>query len=200
MAAPTSTTPRVKLASAVAGWLPFITAALAILYLVLAYFLLLVPKIRPLLAGGEYDFSATQTQLTDDEAYIRRTEETVASFGKIEVEKRDRVTAIIPLDPDIPGLLVQIDDIARNNKMALSAIDTAVDEKNVTQQGRKTIRVSLSVTGGDYEQFKLFLGDLERSLRLFDVTTMTFSAEGTVYGLVLKTYYIDRKALPSIKK
>ncbi len=200
MAAPTSATPRLKLSTALAAWLPLITAALAILFAVLAYFFLLMPKIGPLLAGGEYDFSAIQTQLADDEAYIKKTKDTIASFGKIEAEKRDRASSIIPFDQDIPGLLVQIDDITRNNKMALSSIDTAVDEKNVTQQGRKTVRISLSVTGGDYEQFKLFLGDLERSLRLFDVTTMTFAADGKVYGVVMKTYFIDRKAQPLLKK
>lgn len=194
------TAPRAKLAASAAVLMPFITVVAAILLAVAGYFLLLVPKIRPLMAGGAYDFSAIKTQLASDEDYIKKMMESLDGYSKLEEAKLSRVAAIMPLEADIPGLMVQIDEIARANKMALQSIDTATDEKNVSPLGRKVVRISLSLTGGDYAQFKLLLADLERSLRLFDVATLSFGADGKAYGVVLKTYYIDRKATPTAKK
>lgn len=195
---PTTTAPRAKLVAMIGVWMPAITALVAIALAVAAYFLLLVPKIQPLLPGGEYDFSSIKSQLADDEAYVQKVKGVLSDFGKIDEENRLRINAIMPFDTDVPGLLVQVDEIARANKMVMQSMDTATDEKNVSPLGRKTVRISVSVSGGDYEQFKLFLGDIERSLRLFDIMALTFSADGNGYGVVMKSYYIDRKVQTAV--
>jgi len=195
MAAPIATTPQKQLTAQLAVWLPVLTALLGIAYLVAGYFLLLVPKIGPLMQGGEYDFSVLRSQIADDQNYIDKMKTALDSFNQdIDSENKLRVSRIIPSDPDIPGLFVQIDAIASKNKMLLHSVDTAVDEKNVTPLGRKSIRISISVEGGDYNSFKQFLSDLERSLRLFDIQQVSFTPPGGNYGLIMDAYYYSTPA------
>jgi len=175
--------------------MPVLTALLAIVYGVAGYFLFLVPKLQPLMKGGEYDFTSIQAQLADDENYAQKMKDTVVAFAKIGEEQSLRVGNIMPYEADIPGLFVQLDEIARANKLLLMSVDASVDEKSMSPLGRKSIRISVNVTGGNYEQFKLYLADMERSMRLFDVQTLGFQPDSSSFSLVLRGYFIDRKAL-----
>ena len=188
------------MAAQLAVWLPVITGILAVAFAAAGYFLLLVPKIGPLMAGGEYDFTTARAQIADDEAYVGKMKNALTAFAKIDAEQKLQVASIMPTEADIPGLFVQLDDIARSNKMLLRSIDTAVDEKNVSPLGRKTVRISIGVEGGTYDQFKVFLTDIERSMRIFDVQQVMFTPPGGNYGLVLRTYFIDKKAAAAAKK
>jgi Tfp pilus assembly protein PilO len=195
MANPISTSPRRRSATALVVVMPVLTAFIAIAYAVGGYFVFLVPKLRPLMSGGEYDFTSIRAQLDDDENYAQKMKDTVTAFDKISDEQKLRINNITPFDADIPGLFVQLDEIARANKMLLMSVDASVDEKNVSPLGRKPIRISINVNGGDYEQFKLYLADLERSMRLFDIQTLGFTPDSSSFSLVLRSYFIDRKAL-----
>lgn len=197
MADSTFASTRRRSRSLVAVVAPVLTALVAVAYAVGAYFLFLVPKISPLMKGGEYDFSYIRAQLTDDENYAQKLKDTIDAFAKISDEQQLRVSSIMPYDGDIPGLFVQLDEVAKANKMLLMSVDSSVDEKSVTPQGRKTIRVSVNVSGGDYEQFKLYLADMEKSVRLFDIQNLSFQPDSSNYGFILKTYFIDRKAQPA---
>ncbi|HSD12177.1 MAG TPA: hypothetical protein VLC10_01345, partial [Patescibacteria group bacterium] len=77
------------------------------------------------------------------------------------------------------------------NNLVLVSIDAIPDEKTVTPAGRRPVRVTLNIAGGTYQQFKLFLADLERSERIFDVQSVVFTPTGTNFGVVLRAYQLD---------
>ncbi len=181
-----------------AVWLPLITVVLVLGYAVAAYFFLIMPQVGPLLPGGALDNGPIKTRIAEDQGYVKQLQDFLTYYTAISDENKARAASVMPLDADNPGLIVQLDNIARGHGMVLSSVDMVVDEKSVTQYGRKTIRISVSVEGGGYDQFKLLLNDLEHSLRLFDVQSIIFSPTGG-YGLVLRAYYVDPK-LPTAGK
>ncbi len=176
--------------------LPAITAVLAIAYLAAAYFLLFMPKIGPLLAGGSLDTKAIEQRIADDEAYLKQIVASAQTFKKLNPERKEKLQAIVPLQPGVPDIYVQLDALARAHDLVLVSVDAVPDEKVMSPTGRRAVRSAVNVVGGTYEQFKLFLMDLERSLRVFDVQAVVFTPGSGNYGLVLRAYYLDAAAAP----
>lgn len=174
-----------------AKFLPFITAGVALAYAGLAYFLLLMPKIAPLLAGGGLNSSALESRAAEDESYLKNLGKATEAYKNMNPEIKRRVASIVPLEPDVPGIFVQADALARGRDLVLVSIDAVPDDKSMTPAGRKTVRVAVNLAGGTYRQFKLFLADLERSLRIFDVQTSVFTSGSNSYGIVFRAYYLD---------
>lgn len=125
-------------------------------------------------------------------------------------EKIEKMYQVLPLKPDIPGILVQLETLASENGLLLEKIGYTLpkeatkvfrpqtqDEAEKTKEQPllfKTVIINLQVAGS-YEAFKSFLGALENNLRIMDVSGITLSArekEGSVsysYNLNLSTYY-----------
>ncbi len=182
-----------------ASWLPLITVLLVLAYAVAAYFLLIMPQIGPLLPGGALDNGPIKAKISDDQAYIKKLQAYLTYYTALSDENKQRAASIMPLDADNPGIIVALDAIARKNNMVLTSVDAVTDEKSVNQYGRKSVRISAAVDGGGYDQFKLFLNDVEHSLRLFDVQSIIFSPTGG-YGLVMRAYFVEPKMPASASK
>ena len=169
--------------------MPFITVALALGYLAAAYFLLFLPKIGPLLAGGDLDTALLEAQLQEREAHLGKLEAADDEFKKINADKKAKLTAVVPTEPDVPGILVAMDALAKKNGFVLTSIDTVVDEKTVSPAGNKIVRMSVNMAGGTYEMFKALLTDISHSLRLFDVQSVVFTPNSGNYAMVMRAYY-----------
>ena len=198
MPAPTTKTEQGKKVLAI--WLPVITVIIGLAYAAAGYFFLILPKISQLMAGGEYDLSGIQERIRVDGKFLVEANDALKNFSGLSAENRRRASRIVPLaDADIPGILVQLDEIAQANNMRLKAVDAVVSEKIVTALGRKPIRISATFEGGNYEQYKLLLKDIERSLRLFDVQNLTIARGASTYNMILTSYYLDKPAAVAAK-
>jgi hypothetical protein len=173
--------------------LPAITVAVALGELAAAYFLLFVPKIAPILKGGKLDPSQLEATVSDNKAYLSKLKGALADYTSFNAEKRQKAMLLVPTEPDIPGIYVQLDTIASAHEFLVSSVDVVPGESGSMERTLKGLRISANVTGGDYDQFKLFLGDLQRSSRLFDVQSVVFSPEGGSFGLVMRAYYLDKQ-------
>jgi len=198
MPAPTTKTERGTKVLAV--WLPVITVIIGLAYAAIGYYILLLPKISQLLPGGEYDLTGIQARISEDEKFMTDANAAMAKFSGLSLENRKRASQIVPLgDADIAGILVQLDEIARANNMRLKNIDAVISEKIVTALGRKPVRISATFEGGNYEQYKLLLKDIERSLRLFDVQNLTIARGASTYSMVLTSYFLDKPSAAAAK-
>ncbi len=178
--------------AAVAKFLPVITGIVAVAYAIAAYALLFMPKLGRLVPGGELDLSAYETRVADTKAYQSELASVVSAYQAVNPDRRDRVRNMVTLTPDVPGLYVQLDAIARAHDLILVSIDAIPDEKSSTPAGRKSVRVTLNIAGGTYQQFKLFLADLERSERVLDVQSVIFTPASGSFGVVLRAYSLDQ--------
>lgn len=56
----------------------------------------------------------------------------------------------------------------------------------------KNLKIGIQVSGGHYVDLKNFLRKIERSLRLLDVQSVSFSGEGETFAITLKAYYLKK--------
>ncbi len=118
---------------------------------------------------------------------------------KISEADVDKLTKMIPDGVENVGLIIDIDNIAnkygmriRNTKV--SEITTRNTSVAVGPDSKKygAITLSFSVTSG-YDNFLVFLKDLEASQRLVDVTNLTFTSskdDKYDFNVTLQTYWL----------
>lgn len=123
----------------------------------------------------------------------------------------DRLNKLLPDNVDNVQLIIDTNNIAQLHNMKIKgakiataaekeamggkAADTktktkAIERSAIPQQGVLTFSFSVS---GSYSEFLLFLADLQSSLRVVDLATMTFSSdekEAYTYNVEIKTYWL----------
>lgn len=167
------------------------------------------------------ELQATQTQVSsynsnlDTAAKLKQSrEELIAQYNSIPKEDLDNLRALLPDNVDNIRLIIQLDSLAtRNGLSKLRNVDyQVVDNKTdaSAQQSPESVRkpygefVITFQTVGQYSNFLLFLADLERNLRLVDITSVDFSAQNdsqtdgkapslsNTYKVTLKTYWLKQ--------
>ncbi len=78
----------------------------------------------------------------------------------------------VPTDQDIPGLLVSLESLASENGMIFSGVN--FKPKDLKDSSIKTLAMEIKIRGS-YPDFQNYLGAMEKSLRLFDVISVSFS-------------------------
>jgi len=130
--------------------------------------------------------------------------------------KLDKVEQLVAKDNDKTDLYLPFEKIMRENNFVLNNI--IISDNGLSQFGEQQIggniddyagfdlgemTIQLMITGGGYDDIKKLLKVFEKSLRLYDVVSLTFSPQSftaeetesrgssqTAYTLVLKSYYI----------
>ena len=102
----------------------------------------------------------------------------------------------VPTGQDIPGLLVSLESLASENGIVFSGVN--FKQKDLKTPGIKTLTMEIKIKGS-YAAFQGYLGAMEKSLRLFDVTGVSFSgvapgqtganANNLEFNLSINTYY-----------
>jgi hypothetical protein len=120
----------------------------------------------------------------------------ISAAGAIPRSQFDRIGRSFPEGPGAPDLVVLLETLAQKNGVLLRNVDAAV--RGIPQRPRsnqpvsggvaarvdsagsgiKEIPLTMSVTG-TYDSFKSFLQDLERSIRIIDVVSISFSGGDT---------------------
>ncbi len=174
-----------------AKMMPILAVLVIILVAVAAYFVLFMPKLAELSVTGGAALSALEEQVVSDEAYEKQLDAALERYGLLNTQLRQKTQAIIPLEPDAPGIFVQLDGAARKHNLVITAVSITEIEDEIGAQGQRLVKVTANVEGGDYRQFLTFLSDLEQSVRLLDVEAVVFTPLSAKYSLTLKTYYLD---------
>jgi Tfp pilus assembly protein PilO len=126
------------------------------------------------------------------------------SYKKISKEERAKLSQILPDTVDNVRLILDINNIATKYGILLKGISISggpADEGKEVSRGTSasaagqlygTIQLSFSFSAS-YDIFKLFVKDLEDSLRLVDITDISIgSSEGDFYNysITLNTYWL----------
>lgn len=183
--------------SQIVRYLPVIIAVVAVLYGLGAYFLLFMPKIGQLMAGGALDSRALAGRLSDYQEYLDQITAEKEKFTEVNSAHLRKIPLMLPEWADAPNLFVQMDAVARENGLVLTSIDTVPDEGPVGIDGVKRVRISLSLLGGTFQEFNNFLGGLEKLVRISDIDSLTFSSGDTSYSVILTAYFIAPEVAPA---
>ena len=102
----------------------------------------------------------------------------------------------IPVGQNIPELLISLEALASENGLIFSGVD--FKPKDLKTSNIKTLIMEIKVKGS-YPAFQNYLKGMEKSLRLFDVTSISFNgiAPGQTninlnnleFNLLVNTYY-----------
>ncbi len=141
---------------------------------------------------GEYS-QALENSKDVKEERVRLMDE----YKVIKKDDIDRLTKMLPDNIDNVRLLIDLDEIAKGHSMRIRDFRTDTNEKSetigqgVSPYGTLTLTFSTTAT---YNTFLAFLKDLERSLRILDVTMISFASSDTNevydYSITLKTYWL----------
>lgn len=143
-------------------------------------------------------------QLLDRTVEIRGIREEIsARRNAITQTDLERLGKMLPQNIDNIQLILDINNIARQRSMTITdiRIDTVQDEAgsdviNVSNQGLYgQVGFNFQVVT-DYANFKQFLDDMSRSLRLVDVTSITVNpireeSEFFAFDIGIKTYWLQ---------
>ena len=182
------------------------------------FFLLVMPKVREV-----RELASTKTRLQGEVETVREkivsTKNTIAKFTAIEQGDITRIEAALPKEIDLPNLLVLVESLISSSGLITQDIDVLASKPIVRRaaaqttsqsaggisprflsapteedRGHAVATIAFSMLG-TYESFKAFLQDAERSLRIFDVETISFSSPASgqsavfSFSMKMKTYY-----------
>ncbi len=135
-----------------------------------------------------------------------RLNETYSSFSPSDLAKLEKM---LPDTVDNIRLVLEINSIANQHQLSLKNIkydvaqkdtDVANSRTKAPAKPYKTFEIAFS-TEGTYENFLLFLKDIEKNLRIIDISNISFSVvdsqSGTVpagvyrYDFKIKTYWLQ---------
>ncbi|MBI4457536.1 hypothetical protein HY633_01070 [Candidatus Uhrbacteria bacterium] len=173
--------------------LPAVIVLVVVGYAAAGYFLLILPRWRLIAPGGELDLQRVQELRNSELGYAALVGAAVGDHKALNPELKERVSAALPPEKDIPGIIASLAALAELHGMVLVNFDAVVDDKTALPTGEKVVAVTMNLTGADYPGFKAFLADIERSLRIFDVQSLVFSPKTASYSMTMSAYYLDAK-------
>jgi len=187
----------------------YLVWCLVVLVLTIGIFTLLLPQYHRLKDTGIFENKEAKSNLAERENYLADLRNMQQNYDDLEIRAWRSLDNILPKESDIYLLFAQMETLARDNGLVLMSINindgsavvteqapsskvekpTAVD--NSVADNIKTVNLSLNLEGVDsYENFKLFLDNLENNARILDIKSLSYSPEKSTYTVTLSTYYL----------
>ncbi|MEK7635329.1 MAG: type 4a pilus biogenesis protein PilO [Patescibacteria group bacterium] len=126
--------------------------------------------------------------------------ELLTKFNNISVEEKKEIDTLLPSSFDFVRLVSQIDAVAANHGISISNIssenlnspsgDANTEAKTSNSLNSATVGFSFEAS---YDNFNSFMDDLEKSMRILDIKSMSLSAQkGNIYKYEVKfvTYWL----------
>jgi Tfp pilus assembly protein PilO len=117
---------------------------------------------------------------------IQETRDSLLSqYNKISQENLDRLNKLLPTKAGSMKFILEMESIVQKNGMILKNIDIK-DEGEISEnisfgteiKSWETVPFSMKISGS-YKSFYSFLKDIEKNLRLTDISAINFSAGDT---------------------
>ncbi|MFY9457690.1 MAG: type 4a pilus biogenesis protein PilO [Candidatus Spechtbacterales bacterium] len=161
-----------------------ITTLVIVLFTGVILFILVWPKARTVeVLRGEILENRTDALVIEQK--FETTKKAISQFDKLSRADTDMVESALPSEVDLPNLFVLVQSVIASSGLV------GEDIKVIKNDDSLDIGFTLQ---GSYESFKQFLLEAEKSLRIFDVRTITisFDTSGTSdtfrFGVKMKTW------------
>jgi len=141
--------------------------------------------------------TALQDTIVQDEQAVATVNNLVGQYQSLS-QLRDSLSNILPTEERVPEAVYQLQGIASVRQMEIQSLSLQYLPMQATQPGSLTkpmgtLSVNLRVAG-TYQNFKLFLSDLETNIRLMDVSSIRIEGGNIpggklTYTVVVNAYY-----------
>lgn len=184
----------------------FITPIILIIISIGTFFIYVDPNYRGQnMANGarsvqslQAEDSEYQTALNNTTAIRAKRDALTSKRSNIDPADLTKLEQLLPDNIDNIKLVIDMNQIAKNHTLALKNIKLDTNIKaNPSQLGADVSKygtVGLSFTvSSSYDNFQSFLSDLEKSLRLVDVTSLSVAGNDSGiydFSVGLRTYWL----------
>ncbi len=151
------------------------------------------------------DVNAVKAENIDYQAALDKSKEVLQKRDKLAEEYKqfsqddiDALHKIMPDSVDNIQLILDIDNVAKQNGVVIKKfkIDDGKDANGKSQVSENDVYSSITLSytaSGTYENFLAFLKKIETSLRIVDVTSLSFESTPTGvydYDISIRTYWL----------
>ncbi len=147
------------------------------------YFVIIKPKLQQTYNGGPLDVESRQSILEEQRVYyeaLKALEKEASEINKVELEK---VNYVIAEKIDIPDILNQI--YLLNKQEGMEPLDFNFD----FDQG--ALQINLHLKTSNYQDIKKYLDEIEKNIRIMDITSISIKGIGTDLSLTVQSYYLE---------
>jgi len=184
----------------------FITPIILIILSIGTFFMYVDPNYRGQNLGGDKrsiqdlqkEDSEYKISLNNTTAIRMKRQALVDKQGKINPDNLVKLEKLLPDNIDNIRLVIDMNQIAKNHNLTLKNLKLDTDIKanpnklGVDTSKHGTVGLSFSVSSS-YDNFQNFLADLERSLRLVEITDLSVAGNDTGiydFSVGIKTYWL----------
>ncbi|MFH1392294.1 MAG: type 4a pilus biogenesis protein PilO [bacterium] len=149
--------------------------------LILGFILILLFLIIP----GQSKIKNLKLSIKAKQEALQNQEQQSQLFQELkESKKLEELNQILPSNPEVPELLLQLENMASQNNLILKSINFTESQNEITAQ---------ATLAGSYNALKNYIQALENNLRLIDLVSLNFQSpkDGSYYNfnLTIKAYY-----------
>ncbi len=143
---------------------------------------------------GDTSFDQKLEELILKQQNLETLRQAKQQFESIDATALQSLKDVLPRQNDIPGLFVQMKDLAESLNLKLTSVDvsekgpiTALSTENGTVN---QVTITISVEGiQSYEAMKEFFDRIETNMRLLDISAVGYKPGSNSYTVNLSTYY-----------
>ncbi len=147
------------------------------------YFFIIKPKLEQTFTGGPLDVESRQVILEEQRTYYEELKALEIEAKKINQVELEKVNYVLSKKIDIPDILKQIYLLSEKENMEFLGFNYTFD------QG--VLQINLSFEGTNYQNIKKYLNELEKNIRVMDVTNISLAGIGSTFDLKIQSYYIE---------
>ncbi|MDZ4229912.1 MAG: hypothetical protein U1C53_02120 [Candidatus Veblenbacteria bacterium] len=193
-----------------------LAVTLIVVVLLLGWWFLLRPQWQTLRALPELDGFASSRAAV--EAELSKLKQLTEDYTALTATDRKRLDLALPQGQDIPNLLAQLEGIAETTGFAITDLGFASGNQagegvpvrdevgNITsplspganvETMVQELRVNMVIEGGEYGALKEFIAAAQESIRLLNLSSVTFTTKSAGSGEVSYTLNFHTVFLPS---
>ncbi|MFA5047482.1 MAG: hypothetical protein WC516_00405 [Patescibacteria group bacterium] len=169
-----------------------IVLALMLLILILGYLMVL----RQQYAGYRQRAKVDLPQINNDLQLLQRKSQLLeldtSKIWSFTPDEQKIFSAVLPDKFDFTSLVIQLDQLVQKHNFIINSLRINPSPAAVGGDSAKAknILINLKISGGEYQDIKGILADLEGSAMIFDVTSLSLpTGKSFTYDLNLATYY-----------
>ncbi len=142
-----------------------------------------------------------QTALADSRELQSLRDQLLSQYNTIPQKDFDNIGKMLPASVDSGNIIIMLEDRAKENGLLLKKIDVKESKETTSDSAfalgappapYKTVELSFSISG-TYNSVLSFFKDLEKNIRLIDVSSISFSSSlSDIYefNVIAKTYFV----------
>ncbi len=147
------------------------------------YFLIIKPRLEQTYNGGPLDVESRQVILEEQRIYYEALKALEKEANEINQAELEKVNYVIAEKMNIPDILNQIFLLNKQEGMEPLGFDFAFD------QG--VLQINLHLKTSNYQDIKKYLDEIEKNIRIMDITSISIKGIGTDLSLTVQSYYLE---------